>query len=879
MRAGGKAMRTIIHPLAALLRIVLVLALLPALAHAQTATTTTFTVTPVAATVGQNLTLVAQVAGASPTGTVTFTAGGSPVGAVALSAGIASFSTSALPQGSHSLAASYAGDANNQASTSSSVAVTISARPPYTWQYGYDAMGRPNTVVDPNGLASYTYYDNLGRPIQNQQPPNTGSSAPTVIDYGWNLQDSLTSVTDPRSLATTYSPNGLGRVAGQSSPDSGTATFTYDAKGNMLTRTDARGKTTTYAYDALDRVTSISYASGAPTTFEYDGGPSGQPHQKGELTKMTDESGQTVYSHDSMGRLIQKSVTIGSSTFTVGYSWGDAGSALDKLTAITYPSGTRVNYSYDQYGSVSGISVNPVNANGSGVSSSSVSLLSSITYNVDHSPTGWLWSDGKQRSIGYDANGFVGSYTLGDPTGTGNAAGVTRTVVRDAAGRITGYTHAGAGASGLDQTFAYDNLNRLTATTQGASSTSYSYDATGNRTLKTVAGTGYTNTVSPSSNRLTQVSSPAGTVSIGYDAMGNVTADGSATFTYSDRGRIYYATTSAGPVSYQYDGRNQRVRKIGPPSLVSTGEALFVYDESGQLLGEYDASGKPVYETIYLGSTPVGAMKQTGSAAGNDLTTNLHNVYADHIDTPRVITRQDHAIVWRWDTAEAFGSTAPNQNPSGLGAFVFNQRFPGQVFDQETGLFQNWNREYDSWIGRYRQSDPIGLKGGINTYLYVGGKPLTLTDIYGLLTGSMSCSEFVSGSVKKRTKDRTDEELLYTLYEPRPMVNGLGFGPGLDPRKPRGGHSPMQPEIDMTITMIEHQRWRYRTYRLTELLEAVLTICKWREKDNCGLEQEYSDSRSWERIVGSREDLISEELKWKHVEYVRFRFGVPVPMP
>jgi RHS repeat-associated protein len=209
-------------------------------------------------------------------------------------------------------------------------------------------------------------------------------------------------------------------------------------------------------------------------------------------------------------------------------------------------------------------------------------------------------------------------------------------------------------------------------------------------------------------------------------------ADGRNTYAYSDRGRMASAVTAAGTVAYVYNGLGQRAKKSGPAALVPTGASYFVYDEGGQLLGEYDADGYPLYETVYLGSTPVGVVKHTGRAATNDLAAVVYNVYPDHIDTPRMITTQGHAIVWRWDTAEPFGATQPEDNPNGAGKFVYNQRFPGQVFDAETGLFQNWNREYEPRTGRYVQSDPIGLAGGINTFAYVLGSPVMDSDPTGL---------------------------------------------------------------------------------------------------------------------------------------------------
>lgn len=74
----------------------------------------------------------------------------------------------------------------------------------------------------------------------------------------------------------------------------------------------------------------------------------------------------------------------------------------------------------------------------------------------------------------------------------------------------------------------------------------------------------------------------------------------------------------------------------------------------------------------------------------------------------------------------------PDENPSGLGAFDLPLRLPGQYFDKETNLHYNYFRDYDPSIGRYVESDPIGLEGGLNTYVYVRSNPLALIDLKGL---------------------------------------------------------------------------------------------------------------------------------------------------
>ena len=113
----------------------------------------------------------------------------------------------------------------------------------------------------------------------------------------------------------------------------------------------------------------------------------------------------------------------------------------------------------------------------------------------------------------------------------------------------------------------------------------------------------------------------------------------------------------------------------------------------------------------------------------------VYYVHPDQIGSPRTITSATtNAVVWKWDNEEAFGDNLPNEKPSGTGErFKYNLRFAGQVYDQETTTSYNYHRDYEPATGRYAQSDPIGLPGGISTYSHVGGNPLSYIDPEGLM--------------------------------------------------------------------------------------------------------------------------------------------------
>jgi len=696
---------------------------------------------------------------------------------------------------------------------------------PMTWRYEYDPVGNLTKTTDPRGIVTTFGSDVLSRRTLTTQPPATAGGTSPTIGASYDGVNQPKTITDPRSLVTTYTTDGLGNSTTQASPDTANTIKTFNAAGLTATSKDARNVTATFTYDALNRPTQIVYSGSGFTTltdtFTYDQGTNGI----GKLTGMTYSGGSTAWTYDGFGRFDGKTQTLGTLTFKVQKTYDAAG----RVATLTYPSGKVVAITY-------------TNGQASAVTVDGVSVASNIAFTPFGAPVSWTWGNSTVHTRTFDLNGRMTGHPLGADT---------RSIGYDFAGRITVVTHLPTAS--LDQSFGYDDLDRLTQAISSTTGRTYGYDLTGNRAQASVGGVTDTYTTAAASNRLTSIT--GGTArSFTYDAMGNITGDSAFTATYDARGRMKTLVNAGSTTTYVYDALGQRAKKSGGPA----GTVYYTYDEDGKLLGEYDTNGAATREFVWLGDMPLAVLATTetlkdntaggvtfvgtwatattptgfygsnyrthvaqasspdsvtwnlASATGSykvyarwpansthsaqalfqvihasgttnvtvnqkldgaewlllgtfsltsanskvklvpqpdglvaadavkavatDEASRIFFVHADHLNAPRAVMNSANQLRWRW-TSDPFGILPPDENPSGLGAFTVNVRLPGQLYDIESNLHYNYFRDYSPATGRYVQSDPIGLAGGINTYAYALNQPNNLSDQRGLFTG------------------------------------------------------------------------------------------------------------------------------------------------
>jgi RHS repeat-associated protein len=616
------------------------------------------------------------------------------------------------------------------------------------FSFTYDSAGDIATVTDADGHVTTNTYDNLRRlveedraiagvvtkytyypdgPIQTMARQVTPGTFETTT-YGYTLEDQVSTVTDPlgNTVTTTYDADDRKQTvtAQVSATQNRQRTYTYDAlsrlyqvsdtttssPGTVLEThayspnsdvagfTDANGHRISYAYDGFDRLIQTTYADGSSEQYTYN--PDGAPLQK------TARSGQTiVYTYDALNRLASKTPageTAGAVTYGYDYS-GRLLQAADATSTTPYLLG------YDTAGR----------------------------------PISYTDQQGRNTQVQYDG---VGNRTrLQWPAGTNGANSYFVTYAYDALNRMTEVDANGSPSAPLAK-YQWDALSRLTLTTHGDGTTdSYAqYDAGDNPLELTESFTGgsdvtfeyewlknhqrESSAVSNTAFQYTPATGTAsytadvdngytsvGTTNLTYDGNHNLTYDGFNTLIFDVENRMIQAQNAlSGTSQYFYDPLGHRKQKV--VGGVSTQFVLAADQEIADYSGT--GAGTPQILTVRgVGGSPLASVM----VSSGDVAYYHHDAHGSTVALTQSGTT---------GAAEVF-----NYNEYGVpaGGSGTSYLFAGYRYDAETGLYYVRARYYSPQLGRFLQTDPIGIRGGRNLYAYVNNDPINRTDRHGTI--------------------------------------------------------------------------------------------------------------------------------------------------
>jgi len=409
------------------------------------------------------------------------------------------------------------------------------------------------------------------------------------------------------------------------------------------------------------------------------------------MTGYVSPAASGTLAYDAANRKTNETVNFGPFSKMYSYTYDGRGNKVSFAT----PEGTTYNYTYNKNNQPTQITtpVGPIAMANEWIRQTNLTYPNGTVTDYSYNDLNWLSQiTSKNTKLVPPAVQSNASYAFDN---IGNIIGKTTEIGTHSYGYDKLYQLTSATIPTLPQeTYTYDNVgNRLTsAATQGAWSYNKNNELQGNNGL-----------------------------SFGYDANGNTVtkiAGGTTTgYSYNSQDRLETVLLPDGKTAnYSYDPFGRRVRK-----QVGEVTTYFLYADQG-LIGEYDAGGD--FNKGY-GWRPNGIWGTDPLFMVED--EEYYFYHNDHLGTPQKMTDMDRDVVWS-ATYGAFGAATVDPGAT----LVSNLRFPGQYFDEETGLHYNWIRYYDPKSGRYVETDPIKLTGGINLFAYVQNNPIKLSDPYGL---------------------------------------------------------------------------------------------------------------------------------------------------